>query len=98
MTTSEKGPLHCRRVERSVEDAPPRRQRCYETRVFGSVSDEIVTRARRIRAVILDVDGVLTDGGLHYSQDGEALKRFHVRDGLGMRLLIDPGERRLEPR
>lgn len=39
-----------------------------------------------IRALVLDVDGVLTDGRLSYDSDGEALKVFHVHDGLGMRL------------
>lgn len=37
--------------------------------------------------VVLDVDGVLTDGGLWYGSDGELIKRFDVRDGLGIRLL-----------
>ena len=41
----------------------------------------------RIRVLTLDVDGVLTDGRLYYSADGESLKGFHVHDGLGLRLL-----------
>ncbi|SAL57322.1 3-deoxy-manno-octulosonate cytidylyltransferase [Caballeronia turbans] len=44
-----------------------------------------------IRMVITDVDGVLTDGGLYYGPDGEAIKRFHVRDGLGIRMLQEKG-------
>lgn len=40
---------------------------------------------------MLDVDGVLTDGGLFYGPDGEVLKRFDVKDGLGIRLLIAAG-------
>jgi 3-deoxy-manno-octulosonate cytidylyltransferase (CMP-KDO synthetase) len=44
-----------------------------------------------IRLVITDVDGVLTDGGIYYNADGECLKRFHVRDGLGMRMLQECG-------
>lgn len=40
-----------------------------------------------IRLLVLDVDGVLTDGGLFYGADGEQLKRFNVRDGLGIKLL-----------
>lgn len=44
-----------------------------------------------IKLVITDVDGVLTDGGLYYNQDGEFIKRFHVRDGLGIRMLIELG-------
>ncbi len=46
---------------------------------------------RHIRLVITDVDGVLTDGGLYYGPDGECLKRFHARDGLGVRLLQQAG-------
>ena len=43
--------------------------------------------ARRIALLVLDVDGVLTDGGLWFGPRGEALKRFHVRDGHGIKLL-----------
>ncbi len=41
-------------------------------------------RLRRVRLLILDVDGVLTDGGLYYGPDGEEWKRFHVHDGLAL--------------
>ena len=41
-------------------------------------------RASRIRLLVLDVDGVLTDGGLVFSTSGEETKRFHVHDGLAM--------------
>jgi 3-deoxy-D-manno-octulosonate 8-phosphate phosphatase (KDO 8-P phosphatase) len=37
--------------------------------------------ARRIKLLVFDVDGVLTDGGLYYGADGEVLKRFNVKDG-----------------
>ena len=47
----------------------------------------IAERAARIRLLVLDVDGVLTDGSLWYGAEGEALKRFHVRDGMGIRML-----------
>lgn len=46
-----------------------------------------------VRLVITDVDGVLTDGGLFYDATGECMKRFHVRDGLGMKLLEENGVR-----
>jgi 3-deoxy-manno-octulosonate cytidylyltransferase (CMP-KDO synthetase) len=46
-----------------------------------------------IKLVITDVDGVLTDGGIYYDANGECLKRFHVRDGMGMRLLEENGVR-----
>ena len=44
-----------------------------------------------IRLLVLDVDGVLTDGTLVYGLDGEVLKAFSVRDGLAIRLLLDAG-------
>ena len=50
-------------------------------------------KLKRVRLVITDVDGVLTDGGLHYGPDGECLKRFHARDGLGISLLQKAGMR-----
>ena len=46
---------------------------------------------RQISLVVLDVDGVLTDGGLWYGPHGELNKRFDVRDGLGIRLLQQAG-------
>lgn len=39
---------------------------------------------RRIRLVAFDVDGTLTDGGIYLAGDGECMKRFHARDGMGM--------------
>jgi 3-deoxy-D-manno-octulosonate 8-phosphate phosphatase (KDO 8-P phosphatase) len=47
--------------------------------------------ARRIALLVLDVDGTLTDGSLWYGARGEQLKRFHVRDGHGIRLLAGAG-------
>ena len=46
-----------------------------------------------VKLLITDVDGVLTDGGIYYDETGECLKRFHVRDGLGIRLLEESGIR-----
>lgn len=48
-------------------------------------------RASSIEAIIFDVDGVLTDGGLYRSDDGQETKRFHAMDGLGFRMLSDVG-------
>ena len=45
------------------------------------------TRAARIKLVAFDIDGVMTDGGLHYSDDGHEYKTFNVQDGLGIVLL-----------
>jgi 3-deoxy-D-manno-octulosonate 8-phosphate phosphatase (KDO 8-P phosphatase) len=44
-----------------------------------------------IRMLVLDVDGVLTDGRLHFGPKGEALKLFHVRDGLGIQQVAQAG-------
>ena len=41
----------------------------------------------QIKLVITDVDGVLTDGGMYYSKNGEILKKFNTRDGMGVELL-----------
>lgn len=53
--------------------------------------DELRARARRIKLVITDSDGVLTDTGVYYSERGEELKRFSIRDGMGVELLRDAG-------
>ena len=47
--------------------------------------------AAEVRMLLVDVDGVLTDGTLYYGAEGETLKAFHVRDGLGIRLLLHEG-------
>jgi 3-deoxy-D-manno-octulosonate 8-phosphate phosphatase (KDO 8-P phosphatase) len=49
------------------------------------------TALSRIQLLILDVDGVLTDGRLYFGPKGEALKVFHVRDGHGIKLLMAAG-------
>ena len=57
-----------------------------------SLSDELLSeRARELQWLLLDVDGVLTDGRLVYSPKGEQEKVFHGRDGLGLRLLQRDG-------
>ncbi|WP_242337165.1 MULTISPECIES: KdsC family phosphatase [Anaeromyxobacter] len=54
-----------------------------------SPQDDLLARAARVRLVLLDVDGVLTDGRIWYGPEGEALKAFDVRDGHGVVLLRD---------
>ncbi len=56
-----------------------------------SIPSEILERAAHIRLAVFDVDGVLTDGRLWYSDDGRELKSFHVRDGLGLKRLLANG-------
>jgi 3-deoxy-D-manno-octulosonate 8-phosphate phosphatase (KDO 8-P phosphatase) len=52
---------------------------------------DVYLRARPVRLAIFDVDGVLTDGGLYYSDSGEETKVFDVRDGHGMKMLQASG-------
>ncbi len=52
---------------------------------------DINQRAARVRLVVFDVDGVFTDGRLHYGPGGEELKVFHVHDGQGVKRLLAAG-------
>ena len=52
---------------------------------------ELLLQAQGIRVVFFDVDGVLTDGGLYFSESGETLKHFNVLDGQGLKLLQKAG-------
>jgi 3-deoxy-D-manno-octulosonate 8-phosphate phosphatase (KDO 8-P phosphatase) len=49
---------------------------------------ELLERARRIRLLALDVDGVLTDGRLYFDQQGNEMKAFSTRDGMGIKALL----------
>lgn len=51
----------------------------------------ISARAQRVRLVVLDVDGVLTDGSIWTGENGELVKRFYTRDGLGIKMLQAAG-------
>ena len=48
------------------------------------ITDEILGCAKKVTLLLMDCDGVLTDGRLYYSEKGEELKVFHVRDGQGI--------------
>ncbi|HEA67988.1 MAG TPA: HAD-IIIA family hydrolase [Desulfobacterales bacterium] len=52
---------------------------------------ENIDKLKRIKLLALDVDGVLTDGGIIYSNRGQETKVFNVKDGLGIRLLMASG-------
>ena len=53
--------------------------------------DQIKSIAKNIKLLILDVDGVLTDGKVYFGESTEELKAYNIKDGLGMRLLMDNG-------
>lgn len=52
---------------------------------------ELLLPAQNVRVAFFDVDGVLTDGGLYFSEGGETIKRFHTLDGHGLKLLQQAG-------
>ena len=54
-------------------------------------SADIIAAASKVRWLVLDVDGVLTDGRLYYGNQGEELKAFNIQDGLGIKLLQKAG-------
>lgn len=54
-------------------------------------TEAVLARAKKIKVVIFDVDGVMTDGGLTIGDDGQEYKTFNSRDGLGMKLLKQTG-------
>ena len=49
-----------------------------------NLSEEVLRRAEKIKLLLMDCDGVLTDGRLYYTDNGEAMKVFNVRDGQGL--------------
>jgi 3-deoxy-D-manno-octulosonate 8-phosphate phosphatase (KDO 8-P phosphatase) len=54
-------------------------------------NDELRNRAERIKLVLSDNDGVFTDNGVYYSERGEEMKRYSIRDGMGVERLRDAG-------
>ena len=57
------------------------------SQILAGVPSKIVEAAKRVKLLLLDVDGVLTDGKLYYGNKGEELKAFDIKDGLGIKLL-----------
>ena len=56
--------------------------------IKSKVSPQI---CKKISLILTDVDGVLTDGSRYYSKNGENIKKFHVRDGMGINILLRNG-------
>lgn len=65
-----------------------RDKKCCEVDMNKFLSDEMRKKIYPVRILILDVDGVLTDGGIIIDDDGRETKRFDVRDGHGMKVLM----------
>jgi N-acylneuraminate cytidylyltransferase len=55
------------------------------------MSPDVRERARKIKLVGMDVDGVLTDAGMYYTERGDELKKFNTRDGMGVALVRQAG-------
>lgn len=55
------------------------------------LNETVLQNLSKIKILITDVDGVLTDGGLYYTSEGLIMKKFNVKDGMGMKLLRDNG-------
>lgn len=58
---------------------------------LDKLEKSLQAKCKKIKLLITDVDGVLTDGGRYYSNSGEIFKKFHVRDGMGINLLLRNG-------
>jgi 3-deoxy-D-manno-octulosonate 8-phosphate phosphatase (KDO 8-P phosphatase) len=52
-----------------------------------NLTDEQIAKAKQVKMLITDCDGVLTDGGVYYGENGEVLKKFNIRDGMGVERL-----------
>jgi 3-deoxy-D-manno-octulosonate 8-phosphate phosphatase (KDO 8-P phosphatase) len=57
----------------------------------GYVWKSCLPKAKGLKLLLLDVDGVLTDGTITYTHEGTEIKSFHTRDGFGIRLLLESG-------
>ena len=55
------------------------------------MTNSVKQRVKKIKVVLTDVDGVLTDGGMYYTKEGDMMKKFHVRDGMGVTILRKNG-------
>lgn len=55
---------------------------------YGPVANAILTKAAKVKLLICDVDGVMSDGLIYMGNNGEELKAFNVRDGYGIRCLL----------
>lgn len=54
---------------------------------FQNISPTLLKKAKDVKILITDCDGVLTDNGVYYTEKGEAMKRFSIRDGMGVERL-----------
>ncbi|RTE86349.1 MULTISPECIES: 3-deoxy-manno-octulosonate-8-phosphatase KdsC [Gammaproteobacteria] len=58
---------------------------------YGEITEELFDRLQKIKLLVCDIDGVFSDGRIYMGNDGEELKAFHTRDGLGVKALRSAG-------
>lgn len=58
---------------------------------YGDIEQALLKKFQQVRLLVLDVDGVFSDGRIYLGNDGEELKAFHTRDGFGMKALVNAG-------
>lgn len=66
-------------------------QQAFKTLPNSRFSSELLLKAQTVKVVFFDIDGVMTDGGLLFTESGETIKRFNTLDGLGIKLLQKAG-------
>lgn len=62
-----------------------------KTEKAHKISKKLAQKLEKIKIILTDVDGVLTDGGMYYTADGLVMKKFNVKDGMGTHLLKNAG-------
>ena len=85
--------IHIMQADTACEIDEPRDWEVVEQLLLGRNQTRAQHLFGQIDVLVVDVDGTLTDGGMYYSADGEALKKFHTRDGKGMERLAQQGVR-----
>jgi len=84
---SEGYPSDCEVTQRLIKRALERGAPIQRSREW----QEALPKARNVKLLLLDVDGVLTDGTIRYTKDGEESKDFNTQDGFGLRILQESG-------
>lgn len=59
--------------------------------LYGEVAETVLAKAKQIKLLVCDVDGVFSDGRIYLGNDGEELKAFHTKDGFGIKALVASG-------
>ena len=81
---------HIKKILEKYEKRISELEKNFEKKIKNDLknSKKIKQKCSKIKLILTDVDGVLTDGGMYYSNEGEATKKFNTRDGMGVELLL----------